>query len=167
MPDRALPRTWPSDRADQIEISVKMASQLLLKLRLISTATHWVNFWEWEFFAIIGASSHKYVYQFTPDRALPCKWGSERADRIEISVKMASQLLLKLRQIYCVAVELNFENFARWLGITWNMCVPVYARSSTASYMAVRESWQKLNICQNGVTITPQTTANSHGNAKR
>jgi len=44
MPDRALARTWPSDRADKIEIFAKMASQLLLKLRQIPTATQWVNF---------------------------------------------------------------------------------------------------------------------------
>ena len=55
-----------------------------------------------EFLAIVGVSPGIFVAQFMPDRALPPTWRSERADRIEISVKMASQLLLKLRQIYTV-----------------------------------------------------------------
>ena len=37
MPDRTLPRTLRSEAADRIEISAKMAPQLLLKLRSILT----------------------------------------------------------------------------------------------------------------------------------
>jgi len=53
----------------------------------------------WKFLAIIGASPDKYESKFMPDRAMPPTWPSERVDRIKISVKMESQLLLKLRQI--------------------------------------------------------------------
>ena len=99
MPDRALPGTWPSDRADRTEISVKMASQLLLKLRQIYTVQQCQNL---RISRDHWASPDKYESQFMPDRALPRKWPSDRADITEISVKMASQLLIKLRQIYTV-----------------------------------------------------------------
>ena len=39
---------------------------------------------------------------------MPPTWLSARVDRIEISVKMASQLLLKLRQIYTVELIREF-----------------------------------------------------------
>ena len=53
-----------------------------------------------------------------PDRAMPLYiyiWLSARVDRIEISVKMASQLLLKLRQIYTVEQYLKLS--------VWEKCV--------------------------------------------
>jgi len=50
-----------------------------------------------------------------PNRALSGKWPSERADRIEISIEMASQLPIKLQLIYSVEQCLNFENFERSL----------------------------------------------------
>ena len=51
-----MPPTWPSERGDRIKISVKMASQLLLKLRQIYTV-ELIR----EYLAIIDASPDKEV----------------------------------------------------------------------------------------------------------
>ena len=98
LPARALPRTWRSDRADRIKISLKMAYNCSSNYGNFPTQRNGLIFFK--FFAINSTSPDKYVSQFVPDRALPFKWPLYGADCIEICVKMASQFLLKLRPIY-------------------------------------------------------------------
>jgi len=47
--------------------------------------------------------------------------------------------------------------------IARQICILIYARPRSDSYMAVRQSWQNWNIYQNGVTNAPQTGDDFHG----
>jgi len=110
MPNRALSGKWPSERADRIEISIEMASQLPLKLQLIYSVEQCLNF---ENFARSLAHRPINMYQnLCPIEHCLVHGRQRELTGIEISIKMASQLLHKQRQnyIFC-AVPLILRKF--------------------------------------------------------
>ena len=109
--DRALRRTWRSDRAAELKYLSKWRHNCSSNYGTFTLLSNVLKFWE--FLAISGASPDKHVSQFLSDRALPRTWRSGRCDRIGICVKLASQLLLILRHIYADEQCINFENFSR------------------------------------------------------
>ena len=138
MHHRALTPSWPSEAADRIEISDKMASQLLLKLRLIFTATQLVNFENFSRSLAYRAINmyrslcpielclvHGRQTELTELKYLS-KWRHNCSSNYGRFTLQRYGLILR--------IYLDHRRIAR------QICILIYARPRSDSYMAVRQS---------------------------